>query len=121
MKSLTEMTKDEKSLLLFFECVAADSWGKFSSLRLNNDDWNIADNWKNDGFIQFGRMPAKYIFDSQDRGLNPVNTHWVRLSEEAFELAYQERKNRAQRNYINLDNKLAEYGFSVNGRIENEN
>ena len=122
MKNLEEMSRDERSLLTFFECMVIDNWGRIQTSKMNDDDYKIAEKWKEEKFIQFGRMPSKYIL-GEGKKQHPAYPYinWVRLSDEAFELAYQERKNRALRNYHNLDEQLAEYGFSVNGRLENEN
>jgi hypothetical protein len=88
---LSEMSKEEKSLLLFFETCAVNASGLVNSIHMNQKDFQIATKWKESGFIHFGRIPSKELQKN-----NP--NHWVVLSEEAFLLALLERKARAKRN-----------------------
>jgi len=83
------MTKDELSLLLFFEACATDYGGRVDTKRMNSDDMVIAKKWKEDGFIDFGRIRLKDI--------NSQGDHWVCLSAPAIEAAHAERKARAMR------------------------
>ena len=87
MKTLEAMTKDERSLLLFFETRAVDHAGKVQTLHINDEDYEIADRWNKEGFIAFGRIAR----EDCDR----YGTHWCQLSEEAWSLAHAERRIRA--------------------------
>ncbi len=84
-----KMTSDEKSLLLYFETCLVDAYGKADSRRMNKDDFDIAKKWNESGFVTFGRIKSKDIINN--------NTHWVRFSEEAWELAHKERRARCGR------------------------
>jgi hypothetical protein len=92
-KETTEMTKEEKSLLLFLETQAVDYWGKVDIRHMNEDDMNIAERWNKEGFVKFGRICYK---DIKPAGVK-VSTHWVNLSDKAWRAAGDERKARAIR------------------------
>ena len=91
MKTLNEMTKDEKSLLLFFECRAVDNAGRVKTDHMNDDDRALADRWSVEGFVRWGRIRAA--------DLNEFGSHWCILSDEAWALAAEERKARAARTW----------------------
>jgi hypothetical protein len=87
--TLDQMTKDEKSLLLYFEARAVDYGGKVNSVNMNQPDMAIAQRWSESGFVRFGRI----VYADVDR----TTTHWCELSDEAWQLAHAERRNRYQR------------------------
>ena len=89
MKTLKTMTKDEKSLLLFFESCAVDKWGKVNTRHINEEDYEIAEKWNKEKFIGFGRVASE--------GVNEYGSHWCLLSDEAWKLAHEERKARGIR------------------------
>ena len=99
-----EMTKEEKSLLLFLETQAVDYWGKVDIRHMNEDDMNIAERWNKEGFIKFGRICYK---DIKPAGIR-VSTHWVNLSEKAMNAAHDERKARAVRTWKKREWKTTE-------------
>lgn len=90
---LDGMTKEERSLLLFFETAAVDHGGPLATKHMNADDRAIATRWHKQGFIEFGRIAASSlaIFHSSDR------THYVVLSPWALALAQAERRARIVR------------------------
>lgn len=90
MMSLNEMSRDERSLLLYLETCAVDFTGRVDSRRINEDDFRIAKGWNEAGFISFGRIVVR---DHNSQGSN-----WVELSEDAWGLAHQERRARQERN-----------------------
>lgn len=92
MKSLKNMSKDERSLLLFLETRAVDYGGRVNAKHMNDDDFKIAERWTKEGFISFGRIKFKHI---NSDGANSVN-----LSEEAWKLAHEERKERFKRLWL---------------------
>lgn len=87
------MTKEEKSLLLFLETRAVDYGGRVNTLHMNGEDFDIAKRWDEEGFVGFGRIVA--------RNHNSDGSHWVKLSDEAWKLAHKERKARAKRMWDN--------------------
>lgn len=86
-------TRDEKSLLLYFETQATDYGGTLESVRMNADDFALAKRWREAGFIQFGRI----AFNDIKRHSGVARDHWVVLSEEAWKLAHAERRARCER------------------------
>lgn len=88
-KKLSEYTKDERSLLLFFETAAVDYGGKLNARHMNDDDFKTADKWTIDGFITFERVASQCL---------PTDKPYaVFLSDDAWKIAHEERKNRAFR------------------------
>lgn len=95
MKPLEEMSKDERSLLLFLETQAVDYGGTIEACRMNGEDFATAKQWNIEGFIEFGRIYSKDL-DAVGRGGRRA-THWVQLSDEAWRYAGTERQNRYNR------------------------
>lgn len=86
-------TRDEKSLLLYFETQAVDYGGTLESARMNADDFAIAKRWHEAGFVHFGRIAFNDI--TTHNGV--ARDHWCVLSEEAWTLAHAERRARCER------------------------
>lgn len=95
---LNEMTKDERSLLLFFESACTEYGGKLNPRHMNEDDNIIKDKWVKSEFIKYGRM------NFADTKIGN-NTHWVKLSDEAWKLAHEERIARFKRLEYNKEKK----------------
>lgn len=91
MKTLETMTKDERSLLLFFETRAVDHSGRVQTAHMNADDMEIATRWDAEGFVRFGRIAAEHRSEH--------GTHWCSLSDDAWSLVHAERKARAGRTW----------------------
>jgi hypothetical protein len=91
MKTLQSMSKDERSLLLFLETRACDHAGKVQTTHMNSDDLEIAKRWDAEGFVRFGRIASE--------DLNQYGTHWCSFSDEAYVLAYEERRARCIRTW----------------------
>ncbi len=90
---IEHMSKDERSLLLYFETAMVDYGGKIDCQRMNDIDMAIAKEWDESGFIRFGRIAFK---DIQKFGRTQF-THWCVLSDKAWEVAHAERRARAAR------------------------
>lgn len=88
-RTLDTMSKDERSLLLFFETCAVDYGGKIDVRHMNKEDMDIAKKWNKEGFVKFGRIKFHDIIGK--------HTHWCEFSEEAWKLAHQERRARCCR------------------------
>lgn len=87
----TEMTKTERSLLLYLETRAVDHRGFVRVEQMNEEDMAIAKRWNTEGFIEFKRVTK--------RGGNGLElTYAVRLTDAAWELVHKERRARAERN-----------------------
>lgn len=92
MKTLEDMSKDERSLLIYFESRSVDNGGTVDTRRMNDIDMEIAKRWNDEDFISFGRICFEDT--EKDRG---KFSHWCSLSDEAFGLAHSERKARSIR------------------------
>lgn len=95
---LSDLTREEKSLLLFLETQAVDYGGLVNIAYMNDSDAEILERWTKEEFVQSGRVCAESI----QRINNPLGrasrkTMWVKLTTLAFSLAHKERKERAQR------------------------
>ncbi len=99
MRTLKEMTRAERSLLLFLECRLVDYRGGVATVHMNKEDFGIASRWTDEGFINFKCQPWSDVERSRKMlGSFKMITHTVTFSEEAWNLAHQERKNRYERN-----------------------
>jgi hypothetical protein len=88
------MSREEKSLLLYFECCMVDYGGKVQSARMNADDFKIAEEWNKTGFVKFGRIKHNDI----DWTLKVPFNYWCVLSADAWDYAHAERKARSDNN-----------------------
>ena len=86
-------SREELSLLLFFESRAVDYGGRVNTIHMNEQDMAIAARWTNGGFIKFGRIRAA--------DHNKDGTHWCLLSDGAMVEAQAERRARASRMWSN--------------------
>lgn len=92
-----DMTKDDRSLLLYLETCAVDHGGSVATVHMNDEDFAIARHWNSEGFVEFGRI-RESDFISRD---SPISnrTHWCRLSDVAWEMAHRFRRERAERSW----------------------
>jgi len=88
-EDLRDLSKEERSLLLYFETCAVDNYGAVDSRRMNRKDFAIVKRWASKGFVGFGRVVMASIREGR--------THWVELSGRAWLLAHEERRARAER------------------------
>ena len=91
-------TKDERSLLLYIETRCVDYGGVLDTRHLNDDDQELLEKWKAEGFIDTGRVAFKTIPDAP--GCRAW-TQWVSLSEEAWKAAFIQRIARFAREHHN--------------------
>ena len=88
-----ELTRNELSLLLYFETQAVDYGGKLEAARISPDEISIAKRWNDEGFVLFGRLPFKTVKTVS----GVTRTHWCVLSNDAWEMAHKERRIRSKR------------------------
>ena len=91
------ITREEKSLLLFFETQAVDYGGTLEGVHMNAEDFAIAKRWNEEGFVHFGRIAFHDIARRTGVGGGQPQGHWCVLSEEAWKLAHAERRARCER------------------------
>lgn len=104
MINLNDMTKNEKALLLYLETCAVDHGGLVLTQRMSIEDSEAAKKWSESGFIKFGRLASDCL--PRPNGA----THWCQLSDNAWELAHAERRERyarinSKRKWITTDEK----------------
>jgi hypothetical protein len=97
IRTLEELDSNERSLLLFLETCAVDYGGKVKTACMNKEDMVIAEGWNKEKFISFNRIKFADIKPKRF----PL-TYFVQLSDNAWELAHQERRARCER----IKNKL---------------
>lgn len=95
--NLNDMTKDEKNLLLYFETCAVDQGGLVSIDHMNAEDMAIAKRFNESGFIRFGRLASECLPKYSPSTLGNGSTHWCELSDEAWNLVHEERRDRYKR------------------------
>ena len=101
MKNIEEMKKAEKSLLMYLETRAVDHAGSIDSRKMNSEDFELAEKWNEEKFIEFGRICTEDIERKKNFHPTENNKHWCHLSEEAFTIVHQLRKVRADSSWKN--------------------
>ena len=87
----TDLSREEKSLLLFLETCAVDHGGLVNPAHMSAEDMVIAERWSEDSFVWFGRVLSKSL------KATGKYSYWCELSEAAWLLAHAERHDRAGR------------------------
>ena len=90
-------TQDEGSLLLYLETRAVDHDCRIDHRHLNDDDRVILKRWVETGIVEYGRVASQR---DPFGNVQPAQ-NYVRLSEEAWELAHRLRRERADRRWAN--------------------
>jgi hypothetical protein len=90
---LDDMTKDERSLLLYIESVSVDNGCLIDNRKINDADRNILNKWNDEGFVFWSRI----TWDSLQTLTSHFTTTLVRLSDDAWKLAHEERIARSVR------------------------
>lgn len=86
--NINEMTKDEKSMLVYIESCNVDGDCLLVGARMNEADIVAMKKFQQEGLLlKSGRIPWKMI--------NGNRTHYAELSEAGWELAHQLRKQRS--------------------------
>lgn len=96
------LTKDEANIILYLETCLVDNRGYIQPARMNDTDWDIMNEWKRKGLIDFGRRLYKDI-TKYPTGAGGAKTHWVKFSNEAWQLAHKHRRERAERHTTTLE------------------
>lgn len=85
-----DLSKDEKSILVYVECCAVDAGGLLEGQRMNAADHEALRKFKAAGLLDYGRVPARLL------GTGARNwTHWCDLNAVGWSLASELRKLRA--------------------------
>ena len=92
---MKDLTKEERSLLLYLETRAVDYGGTVDARHMNQDDFDTLDVWKKKKLVDFGRLASECR--------TPTRQYWVTFTDEAWALAHQERRARNTRLYSKRD------------------
>jgi len=87
------MTKDEQSLLLYFETCLVDNRGQTRGARMNKIDFAIAKDLSKRGLVKFSRIPFEEI---ETQTPYPV-THRVQFANKTWGIVHKLRRKRAER------------------------
>lgn len=88
---ITEMSKDEKSILIYMETRLVDYGGLLDGPKMNKADLDAAKKFQEEGLLDFGRIPAALLEASKP------STHWVTFNDSAWILAHELRRVRSLR------------------------
>lgn len=98
------MTREEQTLLIYFETCEVDCFGFVKFSRMNADDNLIARRWNDCGYLQFGRLKISELQRlNKNVTSSEARTHVVRLSDAAWHDAARLRRERAERMCKPLD------------------
>ena len=96
MKTLEELTREERNLLLYVEHCAVDHDARLNIQRINHDDIEILNAWTADRFVEYGRVCSAHLSVEESSDLRH-RTSYCRLSDEAMAMAGKLRAERAKR------------------------
>lgn len=111
---IENLTKTERSVLLYAETCVVDYAGLLEGKRMNSDDIDALKKFEAAGILKFGRIPARVLGSMVSREC----THWVEFMDAAWSIAHSLRRQVAEKsktvstNYkkvrVALDERLAE-------------
>ncbi|VVE68902.1 hypothetical protein PAN31117_03135 [Pandoraea anapnoica] len=107
MIELADLTRQEKSFLLYAETCCVEYGGLLEGLRMNGDDMAAGRRFKELGIINFGRVPAALLGTFNGRAAS----NWVTFTDDAWRLAHLARRERAAKPHAGrkrVDDELAE-------------
>jgi hypothetical protein len=95
---MVELTKVERSILLYAECCLVDNLGRLEGRRMNGEDIDALKSLKEKGIVlDFGRLAWKVVEYYANSDLNYKPTHFVRLTDEGWKLVHQLRREKSER------------------------
>lgn len=93
---MNDLTREQKSLLLYLEARAVDHRGIVNTMQMNQGDLEQAAEWVRDGtLLAWRRLPWAWADQHSDLGTKGC-THFVKLSAQAVAQAHQLRLERAE-------------------------
>lgn len=94
MDEARELTKDQRSVLLYAECCAVDYGGLLDGRRMNADDHENLRQMQAIGWLTWGRIPSQLLGKHNFSQTSP--THWVKLTTKGWEMAHACRMIRSE-------------------------
>lgn len=102
-----ELTKDEASLLLYFESCLVDQSGKVKQCKMNSDDLLALASLKEKGLVSDFLALDEYFVEEQHTRY--PDTHFVLLTDSGWAAASEERRARSKRMLSKINLREAEY------------
>jgi hypothetical protein len=96
------LSRDERSLLLYAETCAVDHSGLMEGIRMNAADHQALKSLKAGGYLDHGRIPASLLKEAGTR------THWVTLTQQGWALAHYLRQHHCAVRLSKLRQKVDE-------------
>lgn len=93
MERVAELTRDERSVLLYAESCMVDQGGLLEGARMNASDFEALNKFQAEGLLIWGRIPGAMLGKHGFSKSSP--THWVRFATEAWALAAELRQRRS--------------------------
>ncbi len=90
----TELTRAERSILLYAETCVVDGSGLMAGARMNEEDIAALKKFREAGVLDFGRIPFHTVNELRQPSVKL--THWVTFRDAAWELAHALRRERAK-------------------------
>lgn len=90
-----DLSRDEKSCIVYLETCVVDAGGLVEGLRMNAADHEVVARFRSLGLLEFYRVPASLL--SEGMRLGQGSNHIVRFSEGAWLLAHEGRRARSER------------------------
>lgn len=114
-KTIKDFTADELSLLMFLETQCVDNAHRFSEVKVNDSEMKVIQLWHDEGFVTCKKLPIHYIRQWENKnGRNTIyNTHYIELSENAYQIAYQCRREKAQEAITRFYDLLKKVGIET--------
>lgn len=88
-----QMTKDERTCLLYLETCAVDYGGLVQGARMNKADHDACERFAELGLATLYRVPSR-LFTTQS---GQVQNHFVIMTDAGFALAHKLRRQRSER------------------------
>ncbi len=88
-----KLSKDERDALIYAESCLVEYGGLLEGMRMNSEDLKALAMFKEQGLLDFGRVPGKLVGNFVGRSI----THWVEFKDGAWQLAHQLRRERCER------------------------
>jgi len=111
---IAQLTRDERSILLYLEACLVDQLGRAEGQRMNEDDFKAIEILKKKGLIKgFGRIKYRAVQKLRYGPSAKVYTNWVRLTDKGWKVVHQLRKERSDR-MIEKDKKSLEAEMTKN-------
>ena len=101
--------KRAESVLIYLESCSVNYEGEVAGVRMNEDDHREIDKMVAEGLITFGRLSYSRVEESRE-SYNVARTHWVRFTDEAWDIVHGFRKERSARTIEAMERRYVSMG-----------